>query len=90
MIAREVEVGEGVGLGVLQQLAGPPAHGRYLGRRAAVRRAHERGVALGEHGLHGRQRAGLVGPRREPPGDVALEVHDAALPGGRGRRRRRT
>ena len=81
VLVGEVEVGQRVGLGVLEQLRGLRADAGHLLAGQAVELADERGVVLGEHraqdGEHGRPLA----PRRAARGGVALEVDDAALPG---------
>ena len=80
----EGEVGEGRGRGVLEELGAAPVHGGEQVDGAAVAGPHERRVRLGEGGLERRDGGRPVAPPAAALQHVALEVRDAALPGGAG------
>lgn len=82
MLGGEVQVGEGVGLGLLEERAGARRHRAHGVDGGAVGRPHGGGVGLAEHGLHGLAGHRPVAPRGQQGAHVALEVHDAALPSG--------
>ncbi len=82
MLGGEVQVGEDVGLGLLEQRTGACRHRAHGVDGGPVRRPHGGGVGLAEDGLQGLAGHRPVAPRGQQGGHVALEVHDAVLPAG--------
>lgn len=82
MLGGEVQVGEGVGLGLLEERAGARRHRAHGVDGGAVGRPHGGGVGLAEDGLQGLAGHRPAAPRGQQGAHVALEVHDAALPSG--------
>ena len=82
VLGGEVQVRERVGLRVLEQRAHGGGQCAHRVDGGPVRRPHGGGVRLAEGRLHrlGRHRPMALGGQRGA--DVALGVHDAALPAG--------
>ena len=75
----EVEVGEDVGLGLLEERAGARRHRAHRVDGSPVRRPHDGGVGLAENGLQGLAGHRPAASRGQQGARVELEVHDAAL-----------
>lgn len=78
----EVQVGQGVGLGVLEQIGRLGAHAGDLPAGQVVELAHERGVPLVEHRVQDRGHRRPLLARGGAGGGVPHQVHDASLPCG--------
>lgn len=84
VLVGEVQVGQRVGLRLLEHLGGLGAEALYPLGGQLVQLPHELGVALGEHGLQDAQHGAPLLPGRRVAGGVAHQVHDASLPRGAG------
>lgn len=84
VLVGEVQVGQGVGLGLLKDCGGLGAEALYLAYGQLVQFPHQLRVALREHGLEDAEDRGPLLPGRRVAGGVAHQVHDAALPRGAG------
>ena len=82
VLAGEIQVGRGVGLGLLRHLGRLGAEALYLGGGELAGLPHGLGVALGGHGLRDARHGALFPPGRRVAGGAAHQVHDAALPRG--------
>ena len=80
----EVEVRQGIGLGILQQPGRLGTEPLYLRAGEMVELPYQRRVLLVEHGMQDGQDRGPLLPCRGTRSRVAHEMHDAALPGGAG------
>ena len=84
VLVGEVQVGQGVGLGLFQHLGGFGAEPLDLLGGQLVQLAHEPGVAFREHSLQDAEDGAFLLPGRRVAGGVAHQVHDASLPRGAG------
>lgn len=82
VLVGEIQMGRGVGLGLLRHLGRIGAEALYLGGDEPVEPPYELDAALSEHGLQDAKRGTLFLPGRRVAGGVAHQVHDAALPRG--------
>lgn len=82
VLVGEIQMGRGVGLGLLRHLGHLGTEALNPGGGESVELPHEIGVALGEHGLQDAQHGALFLPGRRVAGGVAHQMHDAALPCG--------